>query len=138
MRKTDSDPPQWHFVPVPPGTEARFRRWNMIMIAILAFIVLGLLAVASIPHKHSPVQGSQPTHPANLRIHERPSRRDTLSSQLSRLSSVDQFSSLAFRGALAVSCFSTGVDREIATAVSVGAIGELSPIARTQFLQVPS
>ena len=81
------------------------------MIAILAFIVLGLLVIASIPHQHSPVQESQPTHPVNLRIHERPSRRDTLSSQFSRLSSVVQFSSLSFRGARAVSCSSTGVDR---------------------------
>jgi hypothetical protein len=50
MRRTDFDPPRWYFVQVPPDVVAGFRRWNVVMIAILAFIVLGLLVVASVPH----------------------------------------------------------------------------------------
>jgi hypothetical protein len=50
MRRTNYDPPRWHFVQVPPDVVARFRRWNVVMIAILAFVVLGLLVVAIVPH----------------------------------------------------------------------------------------
>jgi hypothetical protein len=50
MRRMNCDPPRWHFVQVPPDVVARFRRWNVVMIAILAFIVLGLIVAASVPN----------------------------------------------------------------------------------------
>jgi serine protease Do len=48
MRSTDSDPQSWHLIPVEPGNKASFRRWNVIIISFLAFVVLGIF-VAGIP-----------------------------------------------------------------------------------------
>ncbi|MGB7513161.1 MAG: hypothetical protein WBW90_03320 [Candidatus Acidiferrum sp.] len=50
MRKTDFDSPRWYFVQVPADVVSGFRRWNVIMIAILAFLILGLLVIAIVPH----------------------------------------------------------------------------------------
>jgi hypothetical protein len=46
--------------------EARFRRWNMVMIVILAFVVVGLLVVASVPH---PVNTTTTISSAPLKNH---------------------------------------------------------------------
>ena len=42
-------PPQWSLASPAPGTAARFRRWNLVLIAILAFLVLGVFVVAEAP-----------------------------------------------------------------------------------------
>jgi serine protease Do len=49
MRSKDSDLPQWHFLPVKPGVEASFRRWNVVIIFVLAMLVLGLFTLALVP-----------------------------------------------------------------------------------------
>ena len=41
--------PQWSLISPAPGTAARFRRWNMVLIAILLFLVLGVFVVAEAP-----------------------------------------------------------------------------------------
>jgi len=42
-------PPQCSLASPAPGTAARFRRWNLVLIAILAFLVLGVFVVAEAP-----------------------------------------------------------------------------------------
>lgn len=42
-------PPQCSLVSPAPGTAARFRRWNLILIPILVFLVLGVFVVAEAP-----------------------------------------------------------------------------------------
>ena len=49
MQKTDFESPRWYFVQVPADVVASFRRWNVVIIAILAFIILGLLVIAIVP-----------------------------------------------------------------------------------------
>ena len=41
--------PQWSLASPVPGTAAKFRRWNMVLIAILVFLVLGVFVVAEAP-----------------------------------------------------------------------------------------
>jgi hypothetical protein len=55
--------PPWNLMSVAPGTEARFRRWNVILIAILVFFVLGVFVVAKAP---KPV--SKASSPANVSL----------------------------------------------------------------------
>jgi hypothetical protein len=54
MHHLDDQPVRWCPTQVPRGFTASFRRWNIVTIAILAFLVIGFL-VASI----TPVGGSQ-------------------------------------------------------------------------------
>jgi serine protease Do len=49
MRSSNSEPLLWHFVPVKPGMEASFRRWNIGLISMLIFIVLGVFTIAVVP-----------------------------------------------------------------------------------------
>jgi hypothetical protein len=49
MQHWDSDPQPWYLVPVKPGAEAGFRRWNLIIIFILAALVLAILVAAVVP-----------------------------------------------------------------------------------------
>jgi hypothetical protein len=53
MRRSRYGPPRWSFVPPAPGTDAKFRRWNIILIVILAFFVLGVFVVARAPEPGS-------------------------------------------------------------------------------------
>lgn len=57
MRRGRYGPPQWSFTAPTPGTEARFRRWNIVLIVILAFFVLGVFLVAKAPEPGSNVSG---------------------------------------------------------------------------------
>ena len=41
-----------------PGTAARSRRWNLVLIPILAFLVLGVFVVAEAPHTGSGASNS--------------------------------------------------------------------------------
>jgi uncharacterized protein YpmS len=63
---TNSDPFQWHFIDVPQEVEARFRRWNWFMIAILALVVIGLMVIATVP---SPTNTLSTTNTAPLKNH---------------------------------------------------------------------
>src|SRR5207244_5323930 len=56
---------QWSFAAAPPGTVARSRRWNLVLIAILAFLVLGVFVVAEAPHT-----GSGASNSANASLKE--------------------------------------------------------------------
>ena len=46
-------PPQCSLASPAPGTAAKFRRWNVVLIAILAFIVLGAFVAAEAPRTAS-------------------------------------------------------------------------------------
>jgi serine protease Do len=46
MRRYSSESGSWHFVPVEPGVNRNFRRANIVIISMLAFLVLGLFAAA--------------------------------------------------------------------------------------------
>lgn len=44
-------PPHRSLASPAPGTAAKFRRWNLILIPILVFLVLGVFVVAEAPHR---------------------------------------------------------------------------------------
>jgi serine protease Do len=49
MRSSNSEPLLWHFIPVKPGMEVNFRRWNIALISILTMLVLGVFVIAIVP-----------------------------------------------------------------------------------------
>jgi len=49
MLHRNSDPEPWYIIPVKPGAEESFRRWNLVIISILAALVLGFLLAAVVP-----------------------------------------------------------------------------------------
>jgi hypothetical protein len=49
LRRSNYGPVQWSLASPAPGTAARFRRWNIVLIAILAFLVLGVFVAAEAP-----------------------------------------------------------------------------------------
>jgi hypothetical protein len=53
MQLRNSDPQRWYLVPVNPGAEASFRRWNLVIILFLAMLVLGLFLPAIVPQRGS-------------------------------------------------------------------------------------
>jgi len=53
MRRGDPDFEPGYFIPLDPYAEAAFRRWNIVTIAILGFLVLGLLLTVFIPNPQS-------------------------------------------------------------------------------------
>ena len=65
MRRSNYGPLQWSFAAPPPGTVARSRRWNLVLIAILTFLVLGVFVVAEAPHT-----GSGASNSANASLKE--------------------------------------------------------------------
>jgi hypothetical protein len=58
MRRSNYGALQWSLAAPPPGTVARSRRWNLVLIAILAFLVLGVFVVAEAPHTGSSASNS--------------------------------------------------------------------------------
>lgn len=58
MRRSNYGPLQCSLAAPAPGTAARSRRWNLVLIAILAFIVLGVFVVAKAPRTGSRVSNS--------------------------------------------------------------------------------
>lgn len=49
IHRSDYGPLQRSLASPAPGTAAKFRRWNLIFIAILAFLVLGVFVAAEAP-----------------------------------------------------------------------------------------
>jgi len=49
VRPFDPDARAWYFVPARPEAEARFRRWNIVIITLLAMLVVGLFLTIVIP-----------------------------------------------------------------------------------------
>jgi hypothetical protein len=50
MRRSNYGPLDWSLASPAPGTGAKFRRWNIVLIAILAFLVLGVFVLAEAPN----------------------------------------------------------------------------------------
>jgi hypothetical protein len=69
MPRNKFESPRWYFVQVPPDVVARFRRSNVVMIAILAFLVLGLLVIASVPHPGNNTTATSTAPLKNLKQH---------------------------------------------------------------------
>lgn len=65
MRRSNYGPLRWSLAAPPLGTVARSRRWNLVLIAILAFLVLGVFVVAEAPHT-----GSSASNSANASLKE--------------------------------------------------------------------
>ena len=53
IHRGDYGPLQCSLTSPAPGTAAKFRRWNVVLIAILAFIVLGAFVAAEAPRTAS-------------------------------------------------------------------------------------
>lgn len=68
MRRSNYGALQRSLAAPAPGTAARSRRWNLVLIAILAFIVLGVFVVAEAPRT-----GSSASNSANVSFKERAS-----------------------------------------------------------------
>lgn len=49
MRRSHYGPLEWNFAAPPMGTATKFRRWNLVLIALLIFLVLGVFVVAEAP-----------------------------------------------------------------------------------------
>ena len=49
MRPRDPDLEPWHFVPVEPKDEERFRQWNVTIITLLLVLVIGLFTIGLLP-----------------------------------------------------------------------------------------
>jgi len=58
MRRSVYGPVQWSLASPAPGTAARFRRWNLVLIAILVFLVLGVFVAAEAPRTPSDTHAS--------------------------------------------------------------------------------
>ena len=65
MRRSNYGPLQCSLAAPAPGTAARSRRWNLVLIAILAFIVLGVFVVAEAPRT-----GSSASNSANVSLNQ--------------------------------------------------------------------
>ena len=73
-RRTPSDSAPWFFLPPDPPCSAAFRRSGIFIIAVLAFLTLGLL-VASFIHSTAPALA---THNSRQPVKHRPEIRHPL------------------------------------------------------------
>ncbi len=62
MRSSNWNPQPWHLVPMKPGSSDTLGRVEIVAIAILAMLVLGLLAVAFVPEGRGAPSRNQPSH----------------------------------------------------------------------------
>ncbi len=67
MRRANSNHPRWFFVPFSPDIDERFRRWKVAIIAVLAFLVLGVFAASSVPQMG---KGASTASATRLKIHK--------------------------------------------------------------------
>lgn len=71
MKGRKSEPSPWYFVPVDPKTIVSMRRSNLIIIAALTFLLVGLLLVAI-----APTTGNAALHKVPLKVDSSPSPAD--------------------------------------------------------------
>ena len=80
IRRSHYGPLEWSLAAPPPSTIKRFRRWNLVLIALLLFLVLGVFVVAEAPTtgggasnsaNASWKEGESPIHRAQPGIHNR-------------------------------------------------------------------
>lgn len=58
IRRSHYGPLEWSLTGPPPGTVKKFRRWNLVLIAFLLFLVLGVFVVAEAPRTESNTNAS--------------------------------------------------------------------------------
>src|SRR5262245_14647996 len=58
MRRSEYGPVPWSLASAARGTAARFRRWNLVLIASLVFLVLGVFVAAESPRTPSDTHAS--------------------------------------------------------------------------------
>ena len=68
MRRNDSDPSVWFFLPPVTTSPKAFRRSNLIAIGILIFFVIGLLLIGFIPSPSNASGSALATHHAPAKI----------------------------------------------------------------------
>ena len=74
IHRSDYGPLQRSLASPAPGTAAKFRRWNTVLIAILVFLVLGVFVAAEAPRTPSgtnAVQNANSSKSAPPAIHSR-------------------------------------------------------------------
>lgn len=57
-RRRNYGPVEWSLASPAPGVAARFRRWNLVLIALLAFLVLGAFVAAEAPRSANDVSNA--------------------------------------------------------------------------------
>ena len=60
-RRSIYGPPPCSLMPPAPGIERKFRRWNVVLIAILVFLVLGIFVIAKAPAPSTAAYGAANT-----------------------------------------------------------------------------
>ena len=79
MRRAEYGPVQCSLASPAPGTASRFRRWNIVLIAILVFVVLGAFVAAEAPHSGSnPSSASLKENPSPTSVHHAKSSKGTV------------------------------------------------------------
>ena len=71
-------PLQWNLASPSPGTAARFRRWNLILIPIRVFLVLGVFVVAEAPRTASDTNASTKENASPAAVQHANSGKSTL------------------------------------------------------------
>lgn len=71
-------PLQWSLAPPAPGTAAKFRRWNLILIPILVFLVLGVFVVAEAPRTAGDTNASSKENASPAPVHHADSSKNAL------------------------------------------------------------
>jgi hypothetical protein len=68
MRRSDSGPIIWYPAQLRPGIVTSFRRWNIVIISILLFLVIGLTIAAIISGIERAASASK--HPSRMDHHK--------------------------------------------------------------------
>lgn len=71
MRERKYQPEFWHLLAAEPGIENSFRRWNVIVISLLAFLLLGVFVagLGSLALYGSSTASSVPSHATQHAAH---------------------------------------------------------------------
>ena len=78
IHRSNYGPLQWSLASPAPGTAARFRRWNLILIPILVFLVLGVFVVAKAPRTASDTNASLKENASPPSVHHADSSKGAL------------------------------------------------------------
>lgn len=71
-------PLQWSLAPPAPGTAAKFRRWSLILIPILVFLVLGGFVIAEAPRTAADTNASLKENASPASVHHADSSKSAL------------------------------------------------------------